>query len=59
VLKPDGRLICNDYTTWDPIQCIPYGVYSAVNRFANERSLQFEFLALHPYGFHDVCLRAR
>ncbi len=57
VLKPDGRLVCNDYTSWDQIQCIPYGVYSAVNRFANEQNLQFEYLALHPYGFHDVCLR--
>ena len=57
VLKRDGRLVCNDYTTWDQIQCIPYGVYSAVNQFANEQNLCFEYLALHPYGFHDVCLR--
>ncbi len=56
VLKPDGRLVCNDYTNWDQIQCIPYGVYSAVNQFANEQNLRFEYLALNPYGFHDVCL---
>ncbi|MGA3400722.1 MAG: class I SAM-dependent methyltransferase [Acetobacteraceae bacterium] len=57
VLKPDGWLVCNDYTLWDATQCLPYGVYSAINRFANENDLRFEFLALHPDGFHDVALR--
>ncbi len=57
VLKPDGRLVCNNYTSWDQIQCIPYGVYSAVNQFAKDRSLQFEYLALDAYGFHNACLR--
>jgi SAM-dependent methyltransferase len=57
VLKPDGWLVCNDYTLWDPTQCLPYGVYSAINRFANENNLRFEFLGLHQDGFHDVALR--
>jgi len=57
VLKPDGYLVCNDFTNWDPIQCIPYGVFSAVSRFANEHNLTFEYLALQQNGFHDVCLR--
>lgn len=56
-VKPDGYIICNDYTNFDPIQVMPYGVYAAVNRFANENNLVFEFIALSAMGFHDVALR--
>jgi SAM-dependent methyltransferase len=57
VLKPDGYLLANDYTNWDPIQMKPYGVFSAINRFANDNNLHMEFLALQQWGFHDVALR--
>ena len=55
--KPGGYIVCNDYTNFDPIQMVPYGVYSAVNRFANDNNLQFVFIALSAWGFHDVALR--
>jgi hypothetical protein len=35
----------------------PYGVFSAVNKFANENNFRFEYLGLSPFGFHDVALR--
>jgi ubiquinone/menaquinone biosynthesis C-methylase UbiE len=56
-IKPSGYIVCNDYTNFDPIQVIPYGVYAAVNKFANEYNFRFEFLALSSMGFHDVALR--
>ncbi len=57
VMKPDGHIVCNDYTNWDPLQMVPIGVFAAVNRFVNENNLRFEYLALNPFGFHDVALR--
>jgi SAM-dependent methyltransferase len=42
VLKPDGYLLANDYTNRDPIQMKPYGVFSAINRFANENNLRMD-----------------
>jgi hypothetical protein len=56
-IKPSGYIVCNDYTNFDPIQLVPFGVYSAVNQFANENNFRFEYLALSPFGFHDVALR--
>lgn len=56
-VKPDGYIVCNDYTNFDPIQMLPYGVYSAVNRFATEFGYRFDYLALGAWGFHDVALR--
>jgi|ERR1700733_7480742 len=56
-IKPCGYIVCNDYTNFDPIQLLPYGVYSAVNRFANENNFRFEFIALANFGFHDVAIR--
>ena len=56
-IKPCGYIVCNDYTIFDPIQMSPYGVYSAVNRFVNENNFRFEFIALAPFGFHDVAIR--
>jgi hypothetical protein len=59
ILKPRGYLVCNDYTTWDPIGCCPYGVFSAVNRFATEHEFYFTHLALESCGFHDVALQRK
>jgi Methyltransferase domain len=56
-IKPCGYIVCNDYTNFDPITLFPYGVYSAVNQFANENNFRFEFIALAPFGFHDVAIR--
>jgi Methyltransferase domain len=56
-IAPAGYIICNDYTNFDPLQVAPYGVYSAVNKFANENNFRFEYIALSPFGFHDVALR--
>jgi SAM-dependent methyltransferase len=56
-LKPAGYLICNDYTNWDCIQSLPYGVLPAVNRFMTENSLVVRAIGLSAFGFHDIALQ--
>jgi predicted O-methyltransferase YrrM len=57
ITKPGGYILCNDYTAWSNLQLIPYGVYAAVNAFANQHGLPFEYLALQTNGYYDVALR--
>jgi SAM-dependent methyltransferase len=58
-VKRDGVLVFNDYTTWSPLEACNYGVLKAVNELANSGEWEFVYLALHPYGYHDVALRRR
>jgi len=55
--KPGGYVVCNDYTLWSFNQATPYGVFSAVNKFAAEKGMQFVYLALQANGYYDVALR--
>jgi FkbH-like protein len=56
-LGSDGLLIVNDFTSWDPIQGIPYGVMSAVSEFVNEHNLEVVYMSLHGRGFMNIAMR--
>jgi len=56
-LKPEGILICNDYTQWSPLEALPYGVPRAVHEFCQDYNWEFHILALHRWGYHDLALK--
>jgi hypothetical protein len=56
-IKDDGWIVCNDYTIYSPLEKSKYGVYRAVNEFCLRHNFQILYLALHPWGYHDVALR--
>ncbi len=58
-VKRDGFLVFNDYTVWSPLEVCNYGVLKAINELVNEGEWEFVYLALHPWGYHDVALRRR
>jgi hypothetical protein len=58
-VKRDGLLVFNDYTVWSPLEACNYGVLKAVNELVNSGEWEFVYLALHPWGYHDVALRRR
>lgn len=58
-VKRDGFLVFNDYTIWSPLEVRNYGVLKAVNELVNAGEWEFVYLALHPWGYHDVALRRR
>jgi SAM-dependent methyltransferase len=56
-LKPDGWIMCNDYTVYSPLEGVKYGVYRAVNELCLNHDFEIIYLGLHPWGYHDVALR--
>ena len=52
-----GMIICNDYTAWSPLEARFYGVPKAVHEFCLSQGWGFRYLALHPWGYHDVALQ--
>ncbi len=56
-IKPDGVIVCNDYTIYSPLEKSPYGVYRAVNEFCWKHGFEIVYLGLHHWGYHDVALR--
>ncbi len=58
-VKRDGVLVFNDYTVWSPLEVCNYGVLKAVNELVNGGEWEFLYLALHPWGYHDVALHRR
>jgi hypothetical protein len=58
-VRRDGFLVFNDYTAWSPLEVCNYGVLKAVNELVNGGEWEFVYLALHPWGYHDVALRRR
>ncbi|MCU0524735.1 MAG: class I SAM-dependent methyltransferase [Elainella sp. Prado103] len=56
-IKPEGWIICNDYTCWSPLEVTKYGVYRAVNEFCLSKEWGIQFIALHKWGYHDVALK--
>lgn len=56
-VKIGGLIIFNDYTTWSPIECEPYGVLRAVNELLHRGGFEIEGLSLQPFGYHDIALR--
>ena len=57
LLKPNGHIVCNDYTAWDPVQCIPYGVLPAVNQFIIDNNLEVSHVSLQARGFLNIAMR--
>lgn len=58
-VKQDGVLVFNDYAIWSPLEVCNYGVLKAVNELVNGGDWEFVYIALHPWGYHDVAVRRR
>ena len=58
-IKDGGWIVCNDYTLFSPLENKQYGVYRAVNELCLLKNYEIIFLALHPWGYHDVVLRKK
>jgi hypothetical protein len=58
-VKPDGWIVCNDYTLYSPLEHVKYGVYRAVNELCLAHDWEIAYLGLHRWGYHDVALRKR
>jgi hypothetical protein len=56
-MKPDGWIMCNDYTVYSPLEGVKYGVNRAVNELCLNHDFEIIYLGLHPWGYHDVALR--
>lgn len=56
-IKPDGILIFNDYTIYDPFLNIEYGVIQAVNEMVNTGEWRVLGLALQRDMFCDIAIR--
>lgn len=57
IVKPDGLIVCNDYTWYSPPEMSEYGVIRAVNEVVVERGLPVLYLALQKNGYFDIALR--
>lgn len=56
-IRPGGLVVFNDYTPWSIAEAMPYGVIPVANRMVND-GFQFVAVALSPWGYFDVMLRA-
>jgi Methyltransferase domain len=56
-VKPDGLMVFNDYTNWSVCEIMPYGVAKAVNEFCIANNWEIVFLALQPFGYHDIAIK--
>jgi len=59
LIKPDGILIFNDYTTYSPLEGMQYGVMRAVNDLCLDENFEIFIFALNVLGYHDVACRRR
>jgi hypothetical protein len=58
-VKDDGIIACNDYTIYSPLEGMKYGIPRAVNEFCAAEGFEVLYLALHPWGYHDIGLCRR
>ena len=58
-IKDDGIIQFNDYTLFDTIAFIPYGVPRAVHEFMIAENYEMLFLCLHRQFFSDVVVRKK
>lgn len=58
-LAPNGLIVANDYTLFDPFMRVDYGVVQAVNEFLESNDFEMEGFALEKNMFCDVALRRR
>jgi hypothetical protein len=56
-LKPGGFLLFNDYTMYDHLSMVPYGVVHVVNALCVSGTYEMLYFALHEQMFCDVALR--
>ena len=56
-VKKDGFIVFNDYTSWSPLECMPYGVYPAVNEFILKYNFKLDYFAFHNEGYHDIAVK--
>jgi predicted O-methyltransferase YrrM len=60
-INSNGVIICNDYTSWSPLEVEPYGVLRALNEFLVSHENNFDVIALglHVWGYHDLAIRKK
>lgn len=56
-IKPDGILIFNDYTLYDPFIRLEYGVVQAVNEMLDTNQWRIAGFALNPSMFCDIAIK--
>jgi len=56
-VKPEGFIVFNDFTTFSPLEFMPYGIARAAIELAVEHGLTFTHFAYEYHGYHDVALR--
>ena len=56
-IKPTGWILLNDYTLYDVVWEMPYGVIQAAHEFMLAEGWEMKFLALHPLMFCDIAIR--
>lgn len=56
-VKPDGRLVFNDYTVWSPRSMMHCGVARAVNELCLEDGWELEWFCFQGLFYNDVVLR--
>lgn len=56
-IKSGGLMVFNDYTNWSVCEIMPYGVAKAVNEFCIANNWEIVFLALQPFGYHDIAIK--
>ncbi len=58
-LAPGGVIVANDYTLYDPLTDVPYGVVQAVNSLVQRHDLVVDGLALEVNMFCDIAISRR
>ncbi|MDH7516026.1 MAG: class I SAM-dependent methyltransferase [Bacteroidota bacterium] len=58
-VKPDGYIVANDYTSYDPLGMLKYGVVEAVNAMCRDHGYEILAFAFEPRMFCDVVLGRR
>ncbi len=56
-IKPAGIIQFNDYTTFNPIALMTFGVQRAVNEFMLKHNYEMIHYALEPNNFCDVAIK--
>jgi Methyltransferase domain len=56
-IAPDGWIVLNDYTLYDVVAGVEYGVIHAAHEFMIDQGWEMKFLALHPLMFCDIALQ--
>lgn len=58
-IRFDGFLVFNDYTMWDYLTMLPYGVVQNVNDLCRSEGFEITHFAFNTYGYQDVAIARR